>query len=154
MGLSLLFLAYLALPMGVIVSFLECSKLFFSCIVFPDIIFGDLFANVVIGIVDAVWCRWFHKLSWSMLNIFIDDFFLDFKVVMIFVLSEGVLAFDEEEIGLFIFLGIVGLFCYVFFLSVRLIQIFHWSFREDVLNLCYKNSNIQSIWRYYCRIDY
>ena len=44
---------------------------------------------------------------------------------MIFVLSKGMLAFDEEEIGLFVIVWIVGLLCYVFLLGVGLVQIFH-----------------------------
>lgn len=87
-------------------------------------------------------------------GLFIENVFLDFKIVVIFVLSEGVLAFDEEQIGLFIIFGIVGLFCYVVLLGVGLVQVLHWFFREGVLILCYKNSNIRAIWRSRCALDH
>lgn len=97
MSLSFLFAACLTFAIrAFLLFFMQGSKLLLCCIILPNIVLRNFFTNVVVGIVDAVRRRRLHKLSRPVLKVFINDLLLIFKILMVFVLPEGVLAFNEK----------------------------------------------------------
>jgi len=98
MSLSFLLATCLAFSIRVfLLFFMQGSKLLLFCVIMlPNIILRNFFTNVVVSIVDAVRRRRLYKLSRPVLKVFINDLLLIFKILMVFVLPEGVLALNEE----------------------------------------------------------
>lgn len=67
---------------------------------FLRVVFGNFFADVIVGIIDSIGCGRSNKLliafSGDRLS-HVEEGGL-FEVIMIFILFEGMFAFDKEEI--------------------------------------------------------
>lgn len=90
-------MAGLANSMFFIVALMNGPKLLLSGLVFPYVIFGYFFADIIIGIVNTIGRRWQDKLS---MVVFLcgNNIFFVLEVIMILKVPKRMLTFDEKEI--------------------------------------------------------
>jgi hypothetical protein len=96
MFFSVFFRASLTFSVLILVSFDHILEIVLSNIILLKFVFGDLLADIIIDVADAVGCRGLYKLSRSSHRLSIIDSILVFKVIMILVLTKGMLAFDKK----------------------------------------------------------